>query len=219
MYENLKEILKPKDVAEILKVSTMTLRRWDADGQLPAFRTTTDRRYYTREQILEYLNVNNRVSNKVVIYARESTQGQKQELKNQVTSIKEYCNNNAIIVDEVITDIGSGLNYDRKAWNKLLIRVENLEISKIIISYKDRFIRFGFGWFREYCRRFGCEIVVVNENTDQSPEEEMIDDLISIIHVFSCKIYGLRKYKRKEDLLSDITESPVIPDERTENIS
>ena len=219
MYENLKEILKPKDVAAILKVSTMTLRRWDADGQLPAFRTTTDRRYYTREQILAYLNVTNRVSNKVVIYARESSIGQRAELKNQVNAIKEYCNNNAIIVDEVITDIGSGLNYDRKAWNKLLIRVENLEISKIIISYKDRFIRFGFEWFREYCRRFGCEIVVVNENTDQSPEDEMIDDLISIINIFSCKIHGLRKYKRKEDLLSDSTESPVIPDENTESIS
>jgi len=99
-------------------------------------------------------------------------------------------------VDEVIKDTGSGLNYNRKEWNKLIDRVINLEVDTIIISHKDRFMRFGYDWFERLCNKYGCKILIVN-NEDLSPQEEMLQDLISIIHVFSCKIYGLRKYKKK----------------------
>lgn len=72
----------------------------------------------------------------------------------------------------------------------------NKKISKIIVSHKDRFIRFGYDWFESLCKKFGCEIEVVN-NEKTSPEQEVVDDLISIIHCFSCRVYGLRKYKTK----------------------
>lgn len=202
-----KEILKPKDVSAILKVTTKTLIEWDKNGKLKAHRNIHDRRYYTRDQINNFLCIENRISNDIVIYARVSSNKQKEDLKNQVDFLTDYANNKGYNVAKTITDIGSGLNYERKNWNKLLLDVENYKISKIIVSFKDRFVRFGFQWFREYCERFGCVIEVVNENCeDKSPEEEMIDDLISIIHVFSCRVYGLRKYKRKEDLLDDRTE-------------
>lgn len=109
----------------------------------------------------------------------------------------------------MLTDIGSGLNYNRKNRNILLHRVESREISKIIIAYKDRFIRFGYEWFNDFCKRFGCEIIVAFEEEEKQPEEEMIEDFIFIIRVFSCRIYGLCKYKKKEDLIDDSSENSI----------
>ena len=100
-----------------------------------------------------------------------------------------------MIVDQVFEDIGSGLNYNRKKWNTLIEDCTLGHISKIIVSHKDRFIRFGYEWFERFLQNNGVEIIVVNNETT-SPEEELVQDLISIIHVFSCRIYGLRKYKK-----------------------
>ena len=97
------------------------------------------------------------------------------------------------IVTEIITDIGSGLNYKRKGFNSILYSDKK---QKILISYKDKFVRFGFDWFNKFLKSKGSAIEIVN-NEDLSPQEEMIQDLISIIHIFSCRIYGLRKYKKK----------------------
>lgn len=203
------DILKPKDVSHILNVTTKTLIEWDKSGKLTAFRTSTNKRYYTREQIYDFLQIENKYSDDVVIYCRVSNDNQKDDLKNQIQALKDYCQKNNIKPKYILTDIGSGLNYSRKNWNLLLHRVESREISKIIISYKDRFVRFGYEWFNDFCRRFGCQIIVAFEEEDKQPEEEMIEDLISIIHVFSCKIYGLRKYKKKEDLIDDIPENSI----------
>lgn len=194
------EILKPKDVSKILKVTTKTLREWEAKGKLVSHRTATNRRYYLKNEIYDFLNLMNRVDSKTVIYARESTSAQRAELKTQIESIKSYCVRNKIEIDEVVTDIGSGLNFDRPNWNKMLERVESLEISKIVVSYRDRFTRFGFDWFARYCKRFGCEVIVINDDKTKSADQEMVDDLIAIIHVFSSKFYGMRKYKGKDDL-------------------
>ena len=197
-------ILKPKEVSEILNVTVRTLQKWDRDGKLKAHRTpTTDRRYYTQEQINEYLGKKNRISDKIVIYCRVSSNSQKPDLQSQIEFLKQYANAKGYIVDEIITDIGSGLNYNRKKWTELLARIQEKRISKVIVSHKDRFIRFGYEWFEKFVESCGCEIEVVN-NEITSPQEEMIQDLISIIHCFSCQnfvideiIYGLRKYKTK----------------------
>lgn len=92
--------------------------------------------------------------------------------------------------------MGSGLNYDRKKWNQLLKEVMDDQVDTIFITYKDRFIRFGYDWFERLCKMHNTEIIVLN-NIDTSPTQEMIDDMISIVHVFSCRLYGLRKYKSK----------------------
>ena len=183
--------------AELLNVSTKTLRRWDNDGKLTAYRTPSGDRFYTEEQYKSYMGIP--MENKVcknVIYARVSNVGQKDDLNNQIEFLKQFINAKGIICDETITDIGSGLNYKRKNWNKLLDMVSNKEVSKIYVTFKDRFVRFGFDWFYEFCKKNNCEIIVVN-NEKLSPNEELVQDLISIIHVFSCRIYGLRKYKSK----------------------
>ena len=188
---------KPKEFAELLNVSVITLQRWDNDGKLKAFRTPTNRRYYTYEQYLEYIGIRKETdSRKIVIYTRVSTSNQKDDLKNQVEFLRQYANAKGIIVDEVIEDYGSGLNYNRKKWNRLIDSCMTNEISTIIITHKDRFIRFGYDWFESFLAKFNVEIIVVN-NESLSPQEELVQDIISILHIFSCRIYGLRKYKKK----------------------
>lgn len=196
---------KPKDFAELLNVSVKTLQRWDREGILVAKRTPTDRRYYTYDQYLEYKGVKQNVSRKIVIYTRVSTNNQKDDLKNQITFLQQFTNSKGIIVDEIIEDIGSGLNYNRKEWNKLIDKCMNNEIDTIIVTHKDRFIRFGYEWFEKFLAKFDVKLIVVN-NEYLSPQEELVQDIISILHVFSCRIYGLRKYKERIEEDEDIAK-------------
>ena len=188
---------KPKDFAELLGVSVKTLQRWDRDGILKANRTPTDRRYYTYDQYLQFKGI--QTENDIrdtVIYARVSTRNQKDDLQNQVEFLKQFCNAKGIIVNQCVEDFGSGLNYNRKKWNKLLDEVMENKIKTIVISNKDRFVRFGYDWFEKFCEKFNTKIIIVNNET-LSPNEELVQDIISILHVFSCRLYGLRKYKNQ----------------------
>lgn len=195
---------KPNQFSEMLGVSVKTLQRWDNNGKLIANRTPTDRRYYTHKQYLDYVNESKR--GKVVIYTRVSSSNQKDDLVNQVNFLQQYANAKGLIVDEIIEDLGSGLNYNRKKWNKLIDDSINGQVSKIIITHKDRFIRFGYDWFERFLINLGVEIILVN-NEKLLPQEELVQDLISIIHVFSCRIYGLRKYKTKIERDEEVVES------------
>lgn len=187
---------KPQEFAEMIGVSVKTLQRWDNEGKLKAYRTPTDRRYYTYKQYVDYMGDGNNKHGKTVIYTRVSTTNQKDDLRNQIEFLKQYANAKGIIVDEIFEDIGSGLDYNRKKWNKLIEDCMLGLVKTVIIAHKDRFIRFGYDWFERFLKSNGVEIIVVN-NEAASPEQELVNDLISIIHVFSCRIYGLRKYKKQ----------------------
>ena len=145
----------------------------------------------------------------VVIYARVSTKNQKDDLQNQVSFLRQFCNARGIIIDQCIEEYGSGLNYNRKKWNKLLDEVMEQKIKTIIITHKDRFIRFGYDWFEKFCMKFHTTIVIVN-NEELSPQEELVQDIVSILHVFSCRLYGLRKYKkqieRDEEIVKELQD-------------
>lgn len=188
-------MLKPKEMAERLGVTVRTLQIWDSKGVLKAYRTPTNRRYYTEEQYLNYIGKSELTKRKNVAYARVSTNGQKDDLKNQIGFIRQYVNAKGVVLDETMTDVGSGLNYNRKKWNKLLEEVMNNQIDTIYITYKDRFIRFGYDWFERLCKMHNTKIVVLN-NVETSPTQEMIDDMVSIVHVFSCRLSGLRQTRK-----------------------
>jgi predicted site-specific integrase-resolvase len=184
-----------------------TLQRWDRDKILVAKRTPTDRRYYTYDQYLEFKGVSNDSNTKKkIIYTRVSTNNQKDNLKNQVKFLLDFANAKGIIIDEVIEDIGSGLNYNRKKWNKLIEHCMENKIDSIMVTHKDRFIRFGYEWFERFLGKYDVKIIVVNNET-LSPNEELVQDIISILHVFSCKIYGMRKYKKKIEEDEEIAKS------------
>ena len=187
---------KPKDFAELLGISVKTLQRWDREGTLKANRTPTDRRYYTYDQYLQFKGINTENDQRqVVIYVRVSTRNQKDDLQNQVAFLRQFCN----------ADYGSGLNYNRKKWNELLDGVMEQKIKTIIVTHKDRFIRFGYDWFEKFCMKFNTTIMVVN-NEALSPQEELVQDIVSILHVFSCRLYGLRKYKKQIEKDEDIAK-------------
>ena len=198
---------KPKDFAELLGVSVKTLQRWDREGTLKANRTPTDRRYYTYDQYLQFKGINiENDQRQVVIYARVSTRNQKDDLKNQIEFLLNFTSSKGIIVDEIIEDIGSGLNYNRRKWNKLIEECMENKVDSIIVTHKDRFIRFGYDWFERFLSKYNVKIIVVN-NELLSSKEELVQDIISILHVFSCRIYGLRKYKKKIKRDEEIAKS------------
>lgn len=189
-------MIKPKEMAKRLNVTVQTLQNWDKKGTLKAHRTPTNRRFYTEDQYTKFVGQTTYDDRLNVAYARVSTYNQKDDLQDQLAFIRQYANANGVILDQEITDIGSGLNYKRKKWNQLLNMVMENKINQIFITYQDRFIRFGFDWFENLCKQHGTKIIVIN-NPSTSPDQELVNDLISIIHVFSCRLYGLRKYKKK----------------------
>ena len=187
---------KVGEFAEKIGVSVSTLQRWDRTNVLKSRRTPTNQRYYTDEDLNRVLNLEQETKSerKNVGYCRVSIQGQKKNLENQQELISIYSLSHGVILDEIYTDIGSGLDYKRENWNKLLKQIENNQIDKIYVTYKDRFVRFGYEWFEEFCASHDTEIIVLNQK-QTSPEEELTEDLLSILHEFSERNYVLRKYK------------------------
>ena len=191
---------KVGEFAKLLNVTVKTLQNWDKQGTFKAYRTPTNQRFYTEEQLNQILNLSN--SNQIekqglkIGYCRISTHNQKNSLQNQEEFLRSYTNAKGVILDEVLTDIGSGINYNRKSFNKILELVEAGEISEIYVTYKDRFVRFGFEWFNTFCEKHGAEIIVLNQPST-SPEQELAEDLLNIVTEFSARSHGLRTYKKQ----------------------
>ena len=185
------------EFAKELNLSVKTLQNWDKSGFLKAYRNPSNQRFYTEEQLISILKQpEEKINKKVIGYCRVSTSKQKESLYNQIQYLRDYTNAKGVILEEVYTDIGSGINYNRKNFNKILEEVENQEISQIYVTYKDRFVRFGFDWFNDFCKRHGAEIIVLNQPST-SPEQELAEDLLNIVTVFSARSHGLRTYKKQ----------------------
>ena len=120
-----------------------------------------------------------------------------------VQFLRTFANARGWVIDRVIEDVGSGLNYRRKHWNALLADALDGKVARIVVAHKDRFIRFGFDWFADLLKSRGVDLVVVHNET-LSPQEELVQDLVSILHVFSSRIDGLRKYT------TQIAEDPDV---------
>jgi predicted site-specific integrase-resolvase len=179
-----------------------TLQKWDRAGVLPAKRTATNRRYYTQEDYSKVMNLKSGFgaspleTRKDYTYSRVSLTGQSADLKAQSNALDLFCIKNGIAIAEHLSDIGSGLNYKRKNFVELMKWVEGGLVDKIVIAHKDRLVRFGFEWFESFCQDHGSKIIIMNHDS-LSPQEEMTKDLLSIIHCFSSRLYGLRRYKKE----------------------
>ena len=191
------KILKPKDVANMLNVTVKTLQNWDYSGKLIAKRNPNNRRYYTFEQINELLGKEKIESKKVVIgYCRVSSNKQKNDLDRQIENVKTYMFSKGYQF-EIIKDIGSGINYNKKGLNKLIQMVISNRVEKIVIAYKDRLLRFGFELVENVCKLYDVEIEII-DNTEKTEEQELVEDLVQIITVFSCRLNGKRANKLKK---------------------
>lgn len=201
-------ILKLSEFAKRVGYHPKTIQIFDRDGRFPAKKNSTGRRYYTEDNVLLFLKQFNHAiaelrnkPRKVIVYTRVSSSSQKNDLQSQQSFIETFAVNRGVSIDEYLSDIGSGLNYNRKNFLKLMDMVENDEVSEIIIAHKDRLVRFGFEFFEHLCTKHNTKITVINLESC-SPEEEFTQDLISIVHCFSSRLYGLRKYKKNTAQLS-----------------
>ena len=175
--------------------SVNTLQKWDRKGILTAHRSPTNRRYYTHDQYLAYRGLIAEAAGRTVVYARVSSAGQKPDLVNQVTALRDYCERHAYQPDEWIEETGSGLNLQRKQFNRLMEQIELGQVRRLIIAHQDRLVRVGFEWFAAFCERHGTEVLIVNGDA-LSPDQELVQDLLSIVQVFSARLDGLRSHMK-----------------------
>ena len=194
-----------KSVTKILGVTAQTLRNWDKEGKLkPAYIKSNGYRYYSEDSILSYTQERKTKKDLNVIgYARVSSKKQSDDLERQVNNLKLYLNNKYQSY-EIITDIGSGINYNKKGLQLLIDKINKKEVDVIVVLYKDRLLRFGFELV-EYFARINNVKIEVLDKVNKTQDEELVEDLIQIITVFSFKIQGKRKTKTKE-LLEDFSK-------------
>ena len=189
-----------KTVTQILGVTAQTLRNWDKEGKLkPSYVKSNGYRYYSEESILSYTQERKTKKNlNVVGYARVSSEKQTDDLERQVNNLKEYLSNKYDNFD-IITDIGSGINYNKPGLLKLIEKINRKEVDLIVVLYKDRLLRFGFELVEHFANLNNVKIEVLDK-LDKTQDEELVEDLVQIITLFSCKIQGKRKSKTKQIL-------------------
>jgi predicted site-specific integrase-resolvase len=212
-----KDWYTPGDVADMLGVVPMTVIGYDNKGIMKFERTPTNRRIISKNNLIESLrnlkilvddSYNNRYD---ALYARVSTQAQSKrgDLDTQINTLLTYCATQNPINLQVYKDVGSGLNDKRKGLTKLIQDIENNQINRLFITYKDRLTRFGFNYLFEICKAHNTNIIQIsNEVITKTTQEELAEDLCAIIHSFSGKLYGLRKSQIKDinDKLSSLKE-------------
>lgn len=188
---------KPNQFAKKIGVSVSTLRRWDNENILKARRTQTNHRYYTDEDIQGYKEAKNNDKKKLtLVYCRVSSANQKDGLKSQQLAMEQFCLAKGLAVDEYLSEVGGGMNFKRPIFLDIINKIENEEVSTLIIAHKDRLCRFGFEFFEYFAKEHNCELIVVNQPS-LSPQEEIVEDMLSIVHTFSSRLYGLHKYKKE----------------------
>lgn len=193
--------------AKELGVTPEHVRTMHRTGEvIPARISEKGTRYYSEEQLRDLKNSRTpQREEKVVAYCRVSTKSQKDELEKQVENVKSYMYAKGYSF-EVITDIGSGINYKNKGLQKLISLIDSNQVTKVVVLYKDRLVQFGFELIQLLCDLHDVDVEII-DNSERSGEEELTDDLIEIITVFANRLYGSRSKKTKTliERASDVT--------------
>ena len=203
------------EFSKILGVSAQTLRNWDNNGKLhPHHTTASGYRYYSEEQLNQVLKI--KPKNRITIgYCRVSSQKQKDDLQRQIDNVRMY-----LLAQgqpfEIISDIGSGINYKKKGLQELIKRISENQVEKVVILYKDRLLRFGFELIEYLASLYHCEIEII-DNTEKSEQQELVEDLVQIITVFSCKLQGKRANKAKKLVKEFIEEGGDVDGKNNES--
>ena len=187
--------IKIGKAAEILGVSVQTLRRWEKIGTIsPIQRSAGGTRYYDLDKLLGIKNTSGELT---IAYARVSSHDQKQDLMRQAQLLSTYCLSHGW-VHEVIQDLGSGMNYYKKGLKRLLDLILESKIHRLVLTHKDRLLRFGAELIFALCQARQVEVVIINQGDEASFEEELAKDVLEIITVFSARLYGARSHKNKK---------------------
>ncbi|AEF96691.1 IS607 family transposase [Methanotorris igneus] len=193
---SLERLYTMKEACELLGIHIKTLQRWDREGKIKCVRTVGGKRRVPESEIKRILGIKDKEQRKIIGYARVSSNTQKDDLERQIDAIKSYAKDRGWNI-EILKDVGSGLSEKRKNYRKLLKMVINQEVEKVIIAYPDRLTRFGFETLKEFFKSYGTEVIVINKKC-KAPQEELVEDLITVISHFAGKLYGRRSHKYKK---------------------
>ena len=199
--QEIQEFIKPKEFTKLCGITYQTFWNWVQTKKINVIRTPTNKYLINKSELLKLNLIRTKTINKInIIYARVSNTKQKEDLNRQVERLSQFCSNNGIKIDEVFFEIASGMNYERLKFNKILQLILENKVSKIIIEHKDRFCRFGFELFENLSKIYNFEFIITISNPTEieSFENELTNDLISIIHHFSMKLYSNRRQKFKK---------------------
>jgi len=191
-------LFSAQQIKRIYGIHRNTLLLWEKQGLIKPIRTPGGRRRYLRDEIERLLGLNKsgQSSRITILYARVSTRKQEPYLRNQVARLESYAREKGWRY-EVITDIASGLNENRRGLRRLLNRIRKGEVDRIVVEYPDRLARFGLGYLKSYFEAFGVELVIINgEYESQDRVKELVQDLIAIVSSFATRIYGSRRSER-----------------------
>lgn len=201
--------MKAKEALKILKITRPTLTKYVKDGKIKVKELPSGMYDYDEDSVFSIAGLCGKRT--CAIYARVSTQKQKEDLSNQIEIIRKYANENGYSVDKVYSDIASGLNYDRGEFQTMLNEIIQYKIKTVIISNKDRLTQVSFDMWKQLFRQFSCELIVANQdetNTENS-EKEIFEDIISLLHCFAMRMYSARRKKKitlvEEDLTNEIS--------------
>jgi putative resolvase len=186
-----------EEASSILGVHPNTLRRWERIGKISPYKTEGGHRRYSPNELLRINPTAKLANTRITIgYCRVSSSDQKEDLKRQIEYVSTYCISKGYSF-QVIDDVGSGLNYNKKGLRKLINQIQSNEVERIVINYKDRLIRFGFEIIEQLCEFHDVKIEIINHTKDRTYEQEMVEDILSVVTVFSARLYGSRSHKQK----------------------
>ena len=195
--------MKAKEVLRLLQITRPTLSKYIKEGSITSTMLPNHRHNYDEESVYKYLNKN--VERDTVIYSRVSTYKQKNSLKNQTEMLKQYCFSNGTKLNAIYSDIASGINFDkRKEFFNMLDNIIAGKIKKVIIAYRDRLSRIGFSFFKRLFSKYNCEIEVISEiGSEKLDSEEIFEEIVSLLHCYSMKLYSKRKDPIIKKIIND----------------
>lgn len=204
--------------AKIIGVTSQTLRNWENSGKLiPHHRSDSGYRYYSEDQLHQIVGERNDKVRPTIGYCRVSSYKQKDDLERQVENMRLYLMAQGHPF-EIITDIGSGINYTKSGLNTLIQKICSYEVDKVVVLYKDRLVRFGFELIESIAEIHGCKIEVI-ETTEKSEQQELVEDLVQIITVFSCRLQGKRAGKANKMIKELVGDDKYDPDNQSPALS
>lgn len=199
------KLLTIKQAADLLGVSTQTLRRWERTGKIPAAsRTNGNQRRYSHSLLKPSKSDSKEKIRPTLAYARVSSHDQKQDLQRQENMLSMFCSSQGWSF-EILSDLGSGMNYNKRGLKQLINKILNEDICRLVLTHKDRLLRFGSELIFAVCAEKEIEVVIINQGKEPSFEEELAQDVLEIITVFSARLYGARSRKNKK-LLKDLQQ-------------
>lgn len=198
-YLQMDKLITIGEAAEILGVNVTTMRRWEKAGKLVPIRTTGDHRRYRLSQVDPTMARSVEAERRTIAYARVSSHDQKDDLERQKQVLEMYCAAQGWTF-EVVADLGSGMNYHKKGLKRLLEDIIEGRVSRLVITHKDRLLRFGAELVFAICEAKQVEVVILNRGEDSSFEEDLAKDVLEIITVFSARLYGSRSRKNQKML-------------------